>query len=454
MDKISSKMKLNPVTLKFSGESALLEKPFLDDYEQSSLAQVRLMMIIGAVLYGAFGALDAFLMPEQKFSIWAIRIFIIGPVLLLFLLLSFTSFFRTYMQPILALAYIIVGAGIISMIVIAPSNVGFFYYAGLMLVFMWGYTLIRLFFVWASFAGWLQVILYEIAAIWFNPTPWNIFVNNNFFFISANILGMMSCYAIEFYVRRDFFMKRQLEIERENINKINQELEQRVTKRTEDYRIVNEALEKEIAQHKRVQIELQRALDILKKSAGVTIQVMVSALEARDPYTAGHQLRSAELACAIAKEMGLPDEKIEGIRMAGCIHDIGKLSVPAELLTKPTRLSNLEFSLIKEHPSSGYEMLKNVESPWPLAQVVYQHHERMDGSGYPRQLKGEEIILEARIMAVSDVVEAMASHRPYRPSLGLEAALKEIEKNKGVLYDSSVVDACLKLFRDKGYQLS
>jgi len=319
---------------------------------------------------------------------------------------------------------------------------------------MWGYTLIRLFFVWAAFAGWLQVILYEMAAVWFNPTPWNIFVNNNFFFISANVLGMMSCYAIEFYARRDFFMKHQLEIERENINKINQELEQRVAKRTEDYRIVNEALEKEIAQHKWAQTELQRTLEILKKSAGVTIQVMVSALEARDPYTAGHQLRSAELACAIAKEMGLPDEKIEGIRMAGCIHDIGKLAVPAELLTKPTKLSNLEFSLIKEHPTSGYEMLKNVESPWPLAQVVYQHHERMDGSGYPRQLRGEEIILEARIMAVSDVVEAMASHRPYRPSLGLESALREIEKNKNILYDGAVVDACLKLFRDKGYQLS
>ncbi|HON59825.1 MAG TPA: HD-GYP domain-containing protein [Smithella sp.] len=454
MDKMSGTMKLNPVTLKFSGECASLEKPFLDYYYQSSIAQVRIMMILGAVLYAAFGALDAFLMPEQKFSIWVIRLVIIGPVLGVFLLLSVTPFFKKFMQPVLALAYIIVGLGIIAMIVIAPSSVGFFYYAGLMLVFMWGYTLIRLFFVWAAFAGWLQVILYEMAAVWFNPTPWNIFVNNNFFFISANVLGMMSCYAIEFYARRDFFMKHQLEIERENINKINQELEQRVAKRTEDYRIVNEALEKEIAQHKRAQTELQRTLEILKKSAGVTIQVMVSALEARDPYTAGHQLRSAELACAIAKEMGLPDEKIEGIRMAGCIHDIGKLAVPAELLTKPTKLSNLEFSLIKEHPTSGYEMLKNVESPWPLAQVVYQHHERMDGSGYPRQLRGEEIILEARIMAVSDVVEAMASHRPYRPSLGLESALREIEKNKNILYDGAVVDACLKLFRDKGYQLS
>jgi len=180
---------------------------------------------------------------------------------------------------------------------------------------------------------------------------------------------------------------------------------------------------------------------------------MVSAVEARDPYTAGHQLRVASLACAIAEEMGFPQDKIEGIRLAGSIHDIGKLSIPAEILTKPTKLSNLEFSLIKEHATSGYEMLKHIESSMPLAEVVYQHHERMDGSGYPRKLKGEEILIEARILAVSDVVESIASHRPYRPSLGIKFALEEIEKNKGIIYDSAVADACLRLFRDKKYQL-
>jgi len=140
--------------------------------------------------------------------------------------------------------------------------------------------------------------------------------------------------------------------------------------------------------------------------------------------------------------------------MAGSIHDIGKLSIPAEILSKPTKLTYIEFSLIKEHSHTGYEMLKDVESPWPLAQIVYQHHERMDGSGYPRNLKGNEILIEARIMAVADVVEAMASHRPYRPSLGIDEALAEIEKNRGILYDNTVVDACLKLFRERGYQLT
>jgi putative nucleotidyltransferase with HDIG domain len=180
---------------------------------------------------------------------------------------------------------------------------------------------------------------------------------------------------------------------------------------------------------------------------------MASAVEARDPYTAGHQIRSANLARAIATELGLQQDKIEGIRIAGSIHDIGKLSLPAEILSKPTKLSEIEFSLIKEHAKKGYEMLKDVESPWPLAEIVYQHHERINGSGYPRNLKGEEILIEARILTVADVVEAMASHRPYRPGLGIDAALNEIEKNRGIFYDDAVADACLRLFREKGFLL-
>ena len=152
--------------------------------------------------------------------------------------------------------------------------------------------------------------------------------------------------------------------------------------------------------------------------------------------------------------MGLLQDKIDSIRMAGSIHDIGKLSVPAEILSKPTKLTDIELSLIKEHSRVGYEMLKDVESPWPLAEIIYQHHECMNGSGYPRNLKGDDILMEARIMAVADIVEAMASHRPYRPALGIEAALEEIEKNKGILYDDTVANACLKLFREKDYQLT
>jgi len=208
-----------------------------------------------------------------------------------------------------------------------------------------------------------------------------------------------------------------------------------------------------ITDRKQAEKKLQDTLESLRKAVGATIQVMASAVEARDPYTAGHQIRSANLARVIATEMGLSHEKIEGIRVAGSIHDIGKLSIPSELLSKPKKLSDNEFRLIKDHAQNGYEILKDVESPWPLAEIVRQHHERMDGSGYPRNLKGDDILIEARILAVADVVEAMASHRPYRPGLGIDAALNEIEKNRGILYDDAVSDACLRLFREKGFKL-
>jgi PAS domain S-box-containing protein len=210
----------------------------------------------------------------------------------------------------------------------------------------------------------------------------------------------------------------------------------------------------DITDRKQAEEQLQQTLESLRKAVGVTIQVLTSAVETRDPYTAGHQTRSADLARAIGTEMELPQEKIDTIRIASSIHDIGKLSIPAEILSKPNKLSEIEFSLIKEHSRKGFEMLKDVESPWPLADIIYQHHERMDGSGYPRNLKGEEICIEARILAVADVVEAMASHRPYRPGLGIDAALNEIEKNRGIIYDNAVVDACLRLFREKGFQLA
>ncbi|MBN1470962.1 MAG: PAS domain S-box protein, partial [Syntrophaceae bacterium] len=211
---------------------------------------------------------------------------------------------------------------------------------------------------------------------------------------------------------------------------------------------------RDITERKNMEAKLQQTLESLSKAYDSTIKVMVSAVEVRDPYTALHQVRSADIARDIAAEMGLPQDKIDGIRMAGAIHDIGKLSIPPEILTKPAKLTSVEFALIKEHSRSGYEILKNVESPWPLAQIVHQHHERMDGSGYPRNLKGDEILPEARILAVADVMSSMVSHRLHRPSLDIEAALEEIEKNKGTLYDNAVVDACLRLFREKGYKFT
>lgn len=198
----------------------------------------------------------------------------------------------------------------------------------------------------------------------------------------------------------------------------------------------------------------KNSMDQLRKALGGTIRAIASMVEARDPYTAGHQRRVADMARAIAKEMNLSDEQIEGIRLAGTIHDIGKISVPAEILSSPRKLSDLEFSLIKTHAQSGYDILKDIEFPWSIARMVLEHHERMNGSGYPNGLTGDKILLESRILSVADVVEAMAMHRPYRASLGLDAALDEITKNRGRLFDPDAVDACLRLFNEKGYKIN
>ncbi len=198
---------------------------------------------------------------------------------------------------------------------------------------------------------------------------------------------------------------------------------------------------------------LKKTLKNLRKAMGGTIQALASVVEIKDPYTAGHQRRVADLARAIATEIGLSDKIIDGLRLGGIVHDIGKINVPAEILVKPGTITPLEFSLIQTHSEVGYELLKNIEFPWPIAEMVLQHHEKMDGSGYPAGLSGENICLEARILCVADVVEAMASNRPYRPALGIDAALDDIEKKKGIQFDPQVVDACLRIFRERGYQI-
>ena len=197
--------------------------------------------------------------------------------------------------------------------------------------------------------------------------------------------------------------------------------------------------------------ELKQKVDQLQKAWAQTIDVLASASEAKDPYTAGHQKRVAQLAVAIGKELNLPDEQITALRMAALIHDIGKITVPAELLSKPGTLTLLEYKLVQVHVPTGYDLLCNLELPWNVAEVVNQHHERCNGSGYPNQLTGDQILHKAKILAVADVVEAMSSHRPYRPSLGTTFALNEIEQNKGTLFDPDAVNACITLFREKGF---
>jgi len=206
------------------------------------------------------------------------------------------------------------------------------------------------------------------------------------------------------------------------------------------------------AERKQIEEDLRKSVDKIQRILEQTVDALASALEIRDPYTAGHQRNVAKLACSIAEYMGLSGDQVEGLAVAGTLHDIGKITVPAEILSKPGKLSEFEFSLIKSHSQTGYEILKKIEFPWPIAQIVRQHHERMDGSGYPSGISGEDILLEARILAVADVVEAMASHRPYRSALGINKALEEISQNSGVLYDPEVVETCVKLFTDKKFK--
>ena len=196
-----------------------------------------------------------------------------------------------------------------------------------------------------------------------------------------------------------------------------------------------------------------KAAEKLMKSMEETINALASALEMRDPYTAGHQKRVAQLAGAIAVEMNRSYDEVRGVRLASLIHDIGKIQVPSEILSRPGKLTWNEFELIKAHPQVGYNILREIEFPWPIADMVYQHHERLDGSGYPHGLKDDDIMPQSRIIAVADVIEAMSSHRPYRVALGIEKALSELTENRGISYDPDAVDACLGLFREKGFKL-
>jgi PAS domain S-box-containing protein len=209
---------------------------------------------------------------------------------------------------------------------------------------------------------------------------------------------------------------------------------------------------KDITERKLAEEVVHDNMKQMRRNLDCTIRAISRTVETRDAYTAGHQNRTTEIASAIAFEMGLSKQVIDAIRMAGVIHDLGKISVPAEILSKPGKLNDSEFSLIKQHPQTGYEILEGIDFKWAVADIVLQHHERFDGSGYPHNLRGDQIMLEARILGVADVIEAMASHRPYRPALGIDEAFEEITMNKGVLYDSDVVDAAIDLFTIRGYQ--
>ncbi|MDD3846140.1 MAG: response regulator [Syntrophorhabdaceae bacterium] len=235
-----------------------------------------------------------------------------------------------------------------------------------------------------------------------------------------------------------------LSLTKQELRKLNTHLGEKVREKTR-------FLESEIAEKIKAENALKDSLGNMRKTVEGTVRALATTIEMRDPYTAGHQRRVAQLSCAIGRKMGLPQEFIDGLEVMGFLHDIGKIIVPAEILSKPGALNEFEFNIIKAHAQAGYNILKGIEFPWPVAIATIQHHERLDGSGYPHGISQETIIMEARILAVADVVEAMATHRPYRPALGMEIALKEIIDNSGTRYDPTAVEACRVLFTEKEF---
>ena len=259
----------------------------------------------------------------------------------------------------------------------------------------------------------------------------------------GNLVGVMG-------IARDITTRKQAE---DGLRALNESLEKRVVEHSTKLVELNEELMGEINDRRRLEREFKQSLEKLQKSLRGIIQTLALTVESRDPYSAGHQKRVAHLAYCIAEEMSLSKDRIAGVRLAALLHDIGKISVPDEILNKPSQLTETESSLIKDHPRVGYDILKEIEFPWPVAQIVLQHHERVNGSGYPLGLSGKDTLLEAKILAVADVIDAMTSPRPYRKSFAPNMALNEISQNKGILFDFNVVYACLAIFNEKGFKL-
>jgi len=442
-------MNLNMFTLTFNSD---LEGSFINDFYKKSIYQVRISFFLAVLLYGFFGLLDMHLASEMRSMMWLIRFSVIVPIGLLVLVTSYSNDFDKYRDITMSFTMILFSIGILLMTIITPKPVDFAYYAILMVTFVFVYTFIGIRFISATLTGIIILLLYEITAVFILKTPIATVSKNNFIFLSTNIVGMFAAYSIEFYSRRDFFIATILANNQEEMSQLNEKLEERISEQTAELVKTNRGLIKEIEFREKVEKELLSTNVKLNKLLNDTVTGLVSAIEYRDPYTAGHQRRVTQLAVAIAEDMELPKNEIDCIRIAAMIHDIGKINIPVEILSKPGTINQYELELMQNHPQAGYDILKEIDFPWPVAKTVLQHHERLDGSGYPNKLKGDDILLEARVIYVADVVEAMSSHRPYRAALGIHKALEELEKNKGKLYDLNIVKTCVKLFNKENFE--
>jgi PAS domain S-box-containing protein len=572
--------RLNLFTLSFSG---VLEDDFLADYFKKSLKHVRIALLLAIFFYSIFGLLDAWLAPEAKKSLWLIRYTIFLPFVAAVFLFSFHKNFKKYMQFSIAAVILIAGLGIIVMILLAPYPTNYSYYAGLILVFIYGYTFFKLRFLYATIAGWLIVIAYEFAAIMLSQTPIPILLNNNFFFLTGNIIGMFACYSIEYYSRKDFIQARLLKAEKKKVDNVNRKLEKRVAERTKQLARSNEELRQEINERKksenalrdsekkyrtilesidegyfevglsgsftffnealskitgypsnellgmnnrdytppktakkmyrifnkiyrtgkpaittdyeiirkdgeirtlelsanaikdnsgkpigfrgivrdvteRLNAELEKAkLEIkLQNARTATILGLAKLAEYRDEGTGSHLERIPEYAKIIAKELSkkpkyrryITNKYIDDIYNSAILHDIGKVGIPDHILLKPGKLMSKEFEAIKSHSILGGDALTAIDAQTDgksfLAlgkEIAYYHHEKWDGSGYPNGIRGEEIPLSARIVALADVYDALTSERLYKKAFSHKKAREIIIEAKGKTFDPDVVDA-------------
>lgn len=579
-------MTVNPVTLAFTKDCAIYEVPFHKHYVNRSIKPFRLALLVAITVWVPFGILDWKLNPGDPTMVWLIRYGLITPFMLFGLALSYTDFFKNNMQPLVATSVILCGTGIAIMIPVAETPLRHLYYAGFLVIFMFSYTLLRLRFLWATFAGWIVVGVYETLAVMIG-TPPVILLNNSFFFISANIVGMCACHAIEFSNRKDFFLARQLEAQQIEVHKANRELEDNVRQRTQQLIKLNEDLNLTISGHRRTEAQLReseekyrtiitsikegfyeidlsgnftfindavmhifncdtqeellgknfrsfltreetkktlpiyneiyrtgvsvqdinidiiaqnnipRSLEVsatliddgqggpagfrgiirdithkkqveqklleyyenIKETRAMTILGLAKLAEYRDKKTGEHLERMMKYTKVLTQSLSLTPrysdyitaEYIEDIGISSMLHDIGKVGITDEILLKPGPLTPAEYEKVKEHTTLGGEALHTVESQVKGKsfltlgkEICFHHHERWDGTGYPDGMKGEDIPLSARIVALADVYDALTSDRVYREAISHEDAVAVIRDERGRHFDPDIVDVFLE----------
>lgn len=422
-------MKLNPITMVFKDEE--LENEFKDDFYAKSIDQVRISFFLALLLYAFYAVFDLQLMPDQKELIWLIRFGGILPIGFLVLVTSFDVKFENYREVTFAFALGLYGLGIMIMLVVSPKPIDFVYYASLIVTFIFIYVFTGFRFIYATVCSFSLLLVYQYVEYFILDTPHDIISKNNVLFVSTNIIGMFASFSLEFYSRRDFYITKIIDNQRILLSENNNFLEQQVSYQNQKIEIVNMRME-----------------DVLASS----IAGLSAAIEVRDPYTVGHQKRVGKLAKLIGEKMKLSEFQLKGLVYAAECHDLGKICIPLELLAKSEELTKGEFEFLKQHSKAGYDILDKIDFPWPIADIVLGHHEKIDGSGYPNGLKGDEIMLESKILCVSDVMEAISSNRPYRVGLGIKAGLHELKKRKGIHYDPQIVDICIDLFENEGFK--